>query len=61
LYGKNKIEKDLQIPVDRQMLHALKLGFYHPKSNEWMEFLAPLPDDFKTLLITLANLEGQNS
>jgi 23S rRNA pseudouridine1911/1915/1917 synthase len=61
LYGKNKVEKDLQIPVDRQMLHALKLGFYHPKSNEWMEFLAPLPEDFKNLLITLTNLKRQNS
>jgi 23S rRNA pseudouridine1911/1915/1917 synthase len=43
------------------MLHALKLGFYHPKSNEWMEFLAPLPEDFKSLLITLTNLKRQNS
>jgi len=61
LYGKNKIEKILPIPVGRQMLHALKLGFYHPQTKEWMEFLAPLPDDFKNLLITLTNLKGQNS
>ncbi|PNR97574.1 RluA family pseudouridine synthase [Petrotoga olearia] len=61
LYGKNKIDKNLQISVNRQMLHALKLGFYHPKTKEWMEFLAPLPEDFKNLLITLTNLDGQNS
>ena len=31
----------------RQMLHAWKLGFRHPHSGEWMNFEAPLPDDFK--------------
>jgi 23S rRNA pseudouridine1911/1915/1917 synthase len=30
----------------RQMLHAWKLGFHHPRTNEWKEFEAPLPDDF---------------
>jgi 23S rRNA pseudouridine1911/1915/1917 synthase len=30
----------------RQMLHAWKLGFHHPRSGEWKLFEAPLPDDF---------------
>jgi 23S rRNA pseudouridine1911/1915/1917 synthase len=30
----------------RQMLHAWKLGFRHPRSGEWRNFEAPLPDDF---------------
>src|SRR5438876_10908522 len=30
----------------RQMLHAWKLGFYHPRTGEWKNFEAPLPDDF---------------
>jgi len=30
----------------RQMLHAWKLGFYHPRSGEWKRFEAPLPADF---------------
>src|SRR3954468_10405035 len=30
----------------RQMLHAWKLGFTHPRTTEWIEFEAPLPDDF---------------
>jgi 23S rRNA pseudouridine1911/1915/1917 synthase len=30
----------------RQMLHAWKLGFRHPHSEEWKGFEAPLPDDF---------------
>jgi 23S rRNA pseudouridine1911/1915/1917 synthase len=31
----------------RQMLHAWKLGFQHPRSGQWKNFEAPLPDDFK--------------
>jgi 23S rRNA pseudouridine1911/1915/1917 synthase len=31
----------------RQMLHASKLGFRHPRTGEWKTFEAPLPADFK--------------
>jgi len=31
----------------RQMLHAWKLGFSHPRTGEWKQFEAPVPDDFK--------------
>src|SRR6266446_2681833 len=31
----------------RQMLHAWKLGFCHPRTCEWKNFEAPLPDDFE--------------
>ena len=30
----------------RQMLHAWKLGFEHPRTGEWKTFEAPMPDDF---------------
>jgi 23S rRNA pseudouridine1911/1915/1917 synthase len=30
----------------RQMLHAWKLGFRHPRTEEWKSFEAALPDDF---------------
>ena len=30
----------------RQMLHAWKLGFRHPRTGEWKTFEAPLPNDF---------------
>jgi len=33
--------------VPRQMLHAWKLGFYHPRTGEWNNFEAALPADFK--------------
>jgi 23S rRNA pseudouridine1911/1915/1917 synthase len=34
----------------RQMLHAWKLGFHHPRTGEWKLFEAPLPEDFKAAL-----------
>jgi 23S rRNA pseudouridine1911/1915/1917 synthase len=30
----------------RHMLHAWKLGFRHPRTGEWNDFEAPLPEDF---------------
>ena len=31
----------------RQMLHAWKLGFQHPRTAEWKAFQAPVPEDFE--------------
>jgi 23S rRNA pseudouridine1911/1915/1917 synthase len=35
----------------RQMLHAWKLGFCHPRTGEWKNFEAPLPDDFEQAIV----------
>jgi len=37
----------------RQMLHAWRLGFFHPRNSRWMEFQSPLPEDFKNLGIKI--------
>ncbi len=34
----------------RQMLHAWKLGFTHPRTGERQFFEAPVPEDFQTAL-----------
>ncbi len=34
----------------RQMLHAAVLGFVHPSTGTYMEFEAPLPEDFSKVL-----------
>lgn len=34
----------------RLCLHAWRLAFHHPATGEWMEFIAPLPDDFARLV-----------
>jgi len=41
LYGAKSGDK-----FPRQMLHAWKLGFFHPRNSEWMEFQSPIPTDF---------------
>ena len=37
-------------PHPRQMLHAWKLGFTHPRTGQWLEFESPMPQDFRSLL-----------
>lgn len=37
----------------RQMLHAWKLGFQHPRTGERISFTAPLPEDFVKAMHTL--------
>jgi hypothetical protein len=34
------------------------LGFVHPRTGEYMEFQAPLPDYFEELLETLRKRQG---
>ncbi|GAB6100707.1 RluA family pseudouridine synthase [Halanaerocella petrolearia] len=42
-----------QLEVSRQMLHAKILGFYHPRTEEWKEFEAPLLEDMEEVLADL--------
>ncbi len=37
----------------RQALHARKLGLIHPVTDEYMEWEVELPEDFKSLLLSL--------
>ena len=46
--------------VKRQQLHAEKLGFVHPDSEDYCEFNAPLPDDMRSVLKALRRLEREN-
>ena len=51
LYGPKKSP----VPhLQGQILHAMVLGFVHPRTGEYMEFTAPLPEYFKKLLQVLA-------
>jgi 23S rRNA pseudouridine1911/1915/1917 synthase len=47
--------RQLLASVKRQLLHASTLGFIHPTREEYVEFFAPLPEDFRMLL---QKLEG---
>ena len=49
VYGKKK----QPFGLEGQVLHARVLGFRHPSTGEYMEFEAPLPPYFETLLTRL--------
>lgn len=48
--------KDKPINNYGQMLHAAYLGFYHPITNEFMEFNAPPEEEFLNILNKFKNL-----
>ncbi|QPC46276.1 RluA family pseudouridine synthase [Mangrovibacillus cuniculi] len=50
LAGDPKYGPRKTIDFPGQALHARTLGFVHPRTGEYMEFEAPLPEDMKTLI-----------
>ena len=36
--------------IQRQALHAARVGFHHPMTNEWLELSADMPQDMKDLI-----------
>jgi 23S rRNA pseudouridine1911/1915/1917 synthase len=51
---------NIELPaVARQFLHAAKLGFSHPRTGQWIEARAPLPQDLRDFLDTLAAADGR--
>lgn len=50
-YGVKKEEFNLK----GQLLHAYKVGFIHPTSNEYMEFTSDLPEYYANVLEVLRN------
>lgn len=45
--------------IKRQALHAFLLGFYHPKTSEYLEFTSPLQEDISQVIKNLCNSSGQ--
>lgn len=45
-----------QYETNGQCLHAYILGFVHPRTGDYIETVAPLPDYFKKILDKLANM-----
>jgi len=60
LYGKNRslhnqnsiVQAQLK-QINRQMLHAKQLGFMHPTTNQFVQVVAPMPDDMVRILNVL--------
>lgn len=47
--------KKQKFNINGQALHAKTLGFIHPKTGEYMEFSAEIPDDFERVLKSIKN------
>jgi 23S rRNA pseudouridine1911/1915/1917 synthase len=47
--------KKQKFNLNGQMLHAQKLGFIHPSTNEYIQFESDLPDYFKKIINILKN------
>jgi 23S rRNA pseudouridine1911/1915/1917 synthase len=39
-----------RLRITRQWLHAVRLGFEHPGSGEWVEFASDYPEDLQRAL-----------
>lgn len=50
VYGKPALDKRLDPPPARQMLHAWKLKLWHPAEGRQMEFVSPVPADMKVYI-----------
>jgi 23S rRNA pseudouridine1911/1915/1917 synthase len=55
LVGDPKYGPKKTLDLNGQALHAGVLGFTHPRTGEYLEFEAPLPEYFEQLLIQLRN------
>ncbi|MEJ9211081.1 RluA family pseudouridine synthase [Bacillus smithii] len=53
LAGDPKYGPKKTLNIEGQALHAEVLGFIHPRTEEYLEFKAPLPDDFSRILAFL--------
>lgn len=56
LYQNSRQRSRDKTGLERQFLHASKLGISHPMSREWIEFTAPLPHDLRNVLTKLKNI-----
>jgi 23S rRNA pseudouridine1911/1915/1917 synthase len=55
LAGDPKYGPKKTFDIGGQALHAGILGFQHPRTKEYLQFEAPLPAEFESLLDQLRN------
>jgi len=56
LYGADPVLAK-RVGLERQWLHAVRLGLEHPTSGEWVEFESPYPADLQHALDVIRDLD----
>ncbi|MET0766730.1 MAG: RluA family pseudouridine synthase [Aeromicrobium sp.] len=56
LYGADPVLAK-RVGIERQWLHAVRLGFTHPGTGEWVEYESPYPDDLQRALDVVRDLD----
>ena len=56
LYGSDPVLAK-RVGLERQWLHAVRLGFTHPGTGEWVEYESPYPDDLQRALDLVRDLD----
>ncbi|MBA4537588.1 RluA family pseudouridine synthase [Bacillus aquiflavi] len=55
LAGDPKYGPRKTLSIEGQVLHAGILGFHHPRTGEYLQFEAPLPNEFRQIIKMLEN------
>jgi len=50
IYASRRQQKEDEKIIQRQFLHAYRLGFEHPRTGEWLRFEVGLPEDLQKVL-----------
>ena len=58
VYGKKTLKDAHPLGLERQFLHARKLGLTLPSTSEWREFTSPLPEDLQRVVSALRERRG---
>jgi 23S rRNA pseudouridine1911/1915/1917 synthase len=53
------LQQEVKPLINRQMLHAEKLGFIHPENQRKLDFEAPIPEDMLAVLRQLRAMDGE--
>lgn len=59
-YGRNRKAREMPALAERQMLHAERIAFAHPRTGRRIERRAPLPPDMAAVLRALRSRSGMN-